>query len=279
MCISKLYYRGDTFRKTLHRIGEIRSILPKNINVLALTATANASLRCDVMKIIGMIDPIVILLPTCKKNMYYCVSRFTTLVNTFSPLLDSMKQLKTSHPRVIIYCRRFEDCCNLYVYFKNGLGVNFLDPFDAPDVTTFRLVEMFTSCTDDEVKQQIVQSFSKQSSLRIVCATSAFGMGIDCPDVRHIIHFGAPDDIESYIQETGRGGRDGNFASATLYIVNHQNRYCEQSMLQYQLNTTICRRDVLFHETDYFEHVDITPKCLCCDICRVQCVCDKCTVI
>jgi len=65
---------------------------------------------------------------------------------------------------------------------------------------------MFTSSTDQEVKSQFIESFSNPSSpLRIVCAIVAFGMGIDTPDVHKIIHYGAPGDIHSYIQETDRG--------------------------------------------------------------------------
>ena len=82
--------------------------------------------------------------------------------------------------------------------------------------------------------------------------------------------------METYIQETGRGGRDGSFAIATLLAVISQNRYSQQSMLQYQFNTAICRRDFLFRETDNYEHLDIGPKCLCCDISAMQCECDKC---
>ena len=122
----------------------------------------------------------------------------------------------------------------LYKFFLKGLGDNFTDPAGAPDLSRFRLVDMFTSCTDDDVKKQILHSFSVPSKLRIVIATSSFGMGIDCPDIREIVHLGAPADLETYIQETGRGGRDGNITFAKLLTVNRQNRFCEQSMLGYQ---------------------------------------------
>ena len=61
---------------------------------------------------------------------------------------------------------------------------------------------MYTKCTDQEVKLQIVAAFTQPSCLRIVCTTVAFGLGIDCPDVRQVIHFGSADDTEGYIQET-----------------------------------------------------------------------------
>ena len=58
----------------------------------------------------------------------------------------------------------------------------------------------------------------------MVCAMVAFGMGLDCTDVCQVIHVGAPDDVESYIQETGRGGRDGNLSLATVLVVNRNNK-------------------------------------------------------
>ena len=68
-------------------------------------------------------------------------------------------------------------------------------------------MEMYTSCVDVEVKSQIILSFSSDIyPLRIIFATVA---GLDCSDVRQIIHLGAPDDLESYSQETGRGGMGG----------------------------------------------------------------------
>ena len=77
----------------------------------------------------------------------------------------------------------------------NGLGEYFRDPTNAPDESRFRLVDLFTSCTDDDdVKKQILHSLSTTYPLRIVISTSSFGMGIDFPDIRQIVHLGAPDD-------------------------------------------------------------------------------------
>jgi len=77
-------------------------------------------------------------------------------------------------------------------------------PTDAPcELSEYRLVNMFTSITDQEVKQQIIQSFGNPSApLKIVYATIAFGMGIDTPDIQRIIHFGAPSHLYS---EEGAG--------------------------------------------------------------------------
>ena len=88
-----------------------------------------------------------------------------------------------------------------------------MQPIGAPDLSRFRLLELFTACTHRSVKDTILETFSdRHGTLRVV----AFGMGLDCPNVRRIIHWGASNDIESYLQETGRAGRDEEPAEAIL---------------------------------------------------------------
>lgn len=92
----------------------------------------------------------------------------------------------------------------------------FTSPVGTPDLPMFRLVDMYMSLTESEVKDSIVSNFTKDSPLRVIVATIAFGMGVDCHDVCQVIHYGFPSDVESHVQETGRAGRDGLFAIATL---------------------------------------------------------------
>ena len=78
------------------------------------------------------------------------------------------------------------------------MGQEFTELCGAPtQLSKYRLLDMFTGCTDEAVKNQILQSFTKDSCLRVVCATIAFSMGVDCPDIRQVVHFGpiAPDDL------------------------------------------------------------------------------------
>ena len=79
-------------------------------------------------------------------------------------------------PRVLIYCRKYQDSSSLYLSFKKELGVAFTETSDAPDIADFRIVDMFTSCTDEATKSKIMERFTKPSQLRIVIATVAFGM-------------------------------------------------------------------------------------------------------
>ena len=111
-------------------------------------------------------------------------------------------------------------------FFLNGLKQDLTEPSDAPNIAEFRIVDMFTSCTDKATKSKIMELFTNPSQLRIVIATIAFGMGIDCPDVHQNIHLGPPDDLESYIQETGRAGRNGNTAYATLLKTKRLEEVC-----------------------------------------------------
>ena len=75
---------------------------------------------------------------------------------------------------------------------------------------------MFTSVTESGHKEKILQLFNSNDNLRVLVATITFGMGVDCPNVRQIIHVGSPYDVSSYVQETGKTGRDGLVPVVTL---------------------------------------------------------------
>ena len=83
-------------------------------------------------------------------------------------------------------------------------------PPTAPHLSKYRLVDMFTSVTDESVKTNIIRNFTlPRGHCRVVIGTIAFGLGLDSPNVRKVIHWGPSSDIESYVQESGRVGRDG----------------------------------------------------------------------
>ena len=257
-------YRGETFRKLISRIGEIRSLIPERVNVMALTATATTKLRREVAAIIGLNNEVVVSISPEKPNIIYAVKDYVSIELTFSPAIQAVANDNVHVPKTIIYCRRVEDCATLYTYFKELLKEKFVFPIGAPDLPRFRLVDMYTSCTDPSIKETIIMQFTKLETPRILIATIAFGMGIDCPSVRQVMHFGAPHDLESYIQETGRAGRDGLPALALLVDKPTRHGKMEKSMVEYVTNTKTCRRKQLFENFDYFE---FHPVEQCCNVC------------
>ena len=118
------------------------------------------------------------------------------------------------------------------------------------------------------------------SRLRVVIATTAFSLGINCPNIRKVIHYSTPGtNIEEYVQETGRVGRDGELAKACLFYGNPPKVITAQ-MKSYGTNTTQCCRNLLFIRFLFYNHTDtdeeISPKCQCCDNCAATCECMDC---
>ena len=134
-------------------------------------------------------------------------------------------------------------------------------------MSKYRLVDMFTSITEDTVKTSIIQNFTScEGCCRVVIGTIAFGMGLDSPNVRNVIHWGPSSDIESYVQESGRVGRDGEPAYAKLFYADTGGGV-SSDMKKYCKNSGTCRKDFLFKHFDS----DVTANCdnVCCDICDV----------
>ena len=92
------------------RIGEVRSLLPARVNVMALTATATVKLRMDVSRIIGMRNELVVFRSPCKANIMYAVIEFSTIEETFLPMAERLQKQGSGCPRAIIYCRTYSDC-------------------------------------------------------------------------------------------------------------------------------------------------------------------------
>ena len=208
-------------------------------------------------------------------NLSYCVNSFRSITETFQSFAEELLVKLIQFPKTIIYGRTIGVCADIYLYLKERLGPLFCFPQDAPDLLDFRLIEMFTSVTESDQKSKILTLFKTDSSLRVVVATIAFGMGVDCNDIRQIVHVGLPDDVGSYVQETGRAGRDGSVSVVTLLQCRSYHRV-DKDIKMYVANSTECRRKVLFEDIDNYVHVNATFKCLCCDICARTCACGQC---
>ena len=140
---------------------------------------------------------------------------------------------------------------------------------------------MFPKCTEPHVKNAIVAAFVNPfSNLILVIATVAFGMGLDCPCVRQIIHWGPSQDIDMYVQEIGCAGRDDELSYVNLFWKPCDQQNISKAMMEYCRNTSECRRQLLFQD---FEDANLIkpplPKCQCCDICAKSCECSLCSSI
>ena len=145
-----------------------------------------------------------------------------SLEETFAPLVEELRHERTLMERSIIFCRTYNDFSGVYMFMADRLGKEMMDPIGVcRDLPQFRLLDMFSACTHPAVKNSILQSLPDSgSTLRVVVATVAFGMGLDCPNICRVIHWGPSSDIELYLQETGRAGCDGESAVANLYYTN-----------------------------------------------------------
>ena len=246
---------------------------------MALTATASLSTHSKIYRMLGLHPPVLVYMPPVKKNVMYCVKEKEKIQELVANLSMKLISFQEHFPKTIIFCRRFEECSEFYTLFMHHLGPNFTNPAGAPSILSkYRVADMYTSCTQEEVKQNIISSFcSTNGHLRIVIATIAFSMGLDVPDIRHVIHWGPSDDFESYIQETGRAGRDGELCCASLFYAKKDNRSLNKKMIEYCVNQSVCRCKLLFAD---FEGCDLNTccKCYCCDICINDCKCSVNTI-
>jgi len=188
-CISQW---GYDFRPAYLHIADLREIHPK-VPVLALTATATGEVRQDIQDKLQFKDARVFQKSFERKNLSYVVQNEE---NKFKKLLDVVKGVKGSG---IVYVRSRRECAEIAkFYLDNGIRADFYH----------------AGLTPDERSKK--QESWKGNATRIMVATNAFGMGIDKPDVRFVIHKDPPESLEAYYQEAGRGGRDEKKAYAVL---------------------------------------------------------------
>lgn len=268
---------GDQFRKAFAVIGDLRSILPSGINVMALTATATLETFHIVSKRLSLKDPFLVALPPDRGNIFYSVVPKMELDKLSDALCEELRQKGVNFPKTVIFIRKYRDCSDLYLTLIHKLGDAATDPPGYPNFSQFRILEMFSRVQTNGKKEQVMSSFmSKDSRLRLLIATSAFGLGIDCPDIRRVFHWGLPTNVEEYVQESGRAGRDGIFAESILFE-GKVGKHATQRIKDYVSNSTVCRRKILFQEfLKHYEGEVVVRRCKCCDVCLIVCTCDLC---
>ena len=129
-----------------------------------------------------MDDPVIVYVPSTKTNILYSVFQKSSLDTIVTKIADDLLKYKNQTDRVLIYCRRHLEVASIYEQFKKMLGASFTFPAGKPDLVKYILVDMYTQCTEKDIKSQIVSQFTDPLSvLRFVIATTAFGMGKCAP--------------------------------------------------------------------------------------------------
>ena len=249
--------------------------------MLALTATATKETFDSVCDRLSLISPLVIGLSPCRGNIFYCVQPFISLKELTSLLGDELLQNQNNTKKTVVFCRRLEDTALLYMSLQNTLKQFFTFPTGSVNIQKNRLVDMYTRACRPEFKESLIELFVQEESiLRVVIATTAFGMGIDCSNIRKIIHWGTPSSLEQYAQETGRAGRDGLQAEAVLYY-KQKERHVQEAVHYYCRTEMVCRKELLFKNFLFYNNFDTlgTSKCKCCDVCTLICNCSSCEFI
>ena len=255
-CISEW---GHDFRPEYRRIRPIINEIGKR-PLIALTATATPKVQHDIQKNLGMIDATVFKSSFNRPNLYYEVRPKGTNIDR-----EIIKYIKANEGKSgIVYClsrKKVEEFADIL----KANGIKAL-PYHAG--------------MDSQVRSANQDAFLMEQA-DVIVATIAFGMGIDKPDVRYVIHYDIPKSLEGYYQETGRAGRDGGEGQCIAFYAYKDLQKLEKFMqgkpvaeqeIGKQLlletaayaETSVCRRKVLLH---YFGEEYLEDNCGNCDNC------------
>ena len=208
-CISQW---GHDFRPDYHRLGEVRQQLGSP-PCIALTATATEDVRNDIIHRLHLSEPTVVVTGFDRPNLSYQSRRVAKAVEREAELLDLIRKEPGS---AIVYCATRKAVEEVAGMLGRSVGG--------------RAVLAYHAGMDPATRSANQEKFMGATGA-VAVATNAFGMGINKPDIRLVVHYNIPGTLEAYYQEAGRAGRDGR-ASRCVILFSYQDRYTQEFFIE-----------------------------------------------